>query len=38
MEKKYRVTLTEEERTELGKLVSAGKTAARRLNHAPNLT
>ena len=34
MEKKYRVTLTEEERTELGKLVSAGKTAARRLNHA----
>jgi transposase len=34
MEKKYRVTLTEEERAELGKLVSVGKTAARRLNHA----
>ncbi len=34
MEKKYRVTLTEEERAELGRLVSVGKTAARRLNHA----
>ena len=34
MEKKYRVTLTEEERAELGRLVSVGKTAARRSNHA----
>jgi transposase len=34
MEKKYVVTLTEEERAELQKLVSAGKAAARRLNHA----
>lgn len=34
MEKKYRVTLTEEERAELRKLVSVGKAAARRLNHA----
>jgi hypothetical protein len=34
MEKKYIVTLTEEERAELQKLVSTGKAAARRLNHA----
>jgi len=34
MEKKYRVTLTGEERAELRKVVSIGKTAARRLNHA----
>jgi len=33
MEKKYVVTLTEEERAELQKLVSVGKAAARRLSH-----
>lgn len=32
--KKYTVTLTEEERTELHKLTNAGKGAARRLTHA----
>jgi hypothetical protein len=31
---KYRVTLTTEERTELARLVSAGKGAARKLTHA----
>jgi transposase len=34
MRKKYVVTLTEEERIQLQKLVSVGKSAARRLNHA----
>ena len=34
MEKKYRVTLTDDERTELKTLVSAGKAAARTLTHA----
>jgi transposase len=34
MAKKYVVTLTEEERVQLQKLVSVGKSAARRLNHA----
>jgi transposase len=34
MEKKYIVTLNEEERVELQRLVSAGKSAARRLTHA----
>jgi hypothetical protein len=34
MEKRYRVTLTEEERQELEKMVSAGKTAARKLVRA----
>jgi hypothetical protein len=34
MGKKYVVTLTEEERGGLQKLVSMGKSAARRLNHA----
>lgn len=34
MEKRYRVTLTEEERQELGKMVSAGKAAARKLVRA----
>ncbi len=34
MGKKYIVTLSEEERTDLQKLVSVGKSAARRLNHA----
>jgi transposase len=34
MEKKYRVTLTDEERAELKTLVSAGKAAARTLTHA----
>lgn len=34
MNKKYVVTLTGEERARLQKLVSAGKSAARRLNHA----
>ena len=34
MDKKYVVTLTKEERAELQKLISVGKTAARRLNHA----
>ena len=31
---KYRVTLTEEERTELEQVVSRGKAAARKLTHA----
>lgn len=31
---KYRVTLTEEERTELEQMVSSGKAAARKLTHA----
>lgn len=31
---KYKVTLTEDERTELKKLVTTGKAAARKLNHA----
>ena len=34
MGKRYVVTLTEEERVQLQKLVSVGKSAARRLNHA----
>lgn len=34
MEKKYIVTLTDSERTELHKLISSGKGAARRLAHA----
>ena len=34
MQKKYHVTLTPEERSELQALVSAGKAAARRLTHA----
>ena len=34
MSKRYIVTLTGEERTQLQKLVSVGKSAARRLNHA----
>jgi len=34
MRKKYVVTLTEEERAQLQKMVSTGKAAARRLNHA----
>lgn len=34
MKKRYVVTLTEEERRQLQKLVSTGKSAARRLNHA----
>jgi len=34
MGKRYVVTLTEEERSQLQKLVSVGKSAARRLNHA----
>lgn len=34
MEKRYRVTLTEEERQELEKMVSAGKAAARKLVRA----
>ena len=34
MSKRYVVTLTGEERTQLQKLVSVGKSAARRLNHA----
>ena len=33
MEKKYVITLTEEERAELQKLVSVGRAAARRLSH-----
>lgn len=32
--KKYHVTLTEEERTELERLINAGKAAARTLTHA----
>ena len=34
MEKRYRVTLTQEERQELEKMVSAGKAAARKLARA----
>jgi transposase len=34
MDKKYRVTLTPEERAELGRMVTAGRAAARKLNHA----
>ena len=34
MKKKYRVTLTEEERVMLKKLVSTGKAAARKITHA----
>jgi transposase len=34
MGKRYKVTLTEEERAQLQKLVSMGKSAARKLNHA----
>jgi transposase len=34
MQKKYRVTLTPEERAELSRLVAAGKAAARALTHA----
>ena len=34
MEKKYRVTLTGEERAELGALVSTGKSSASKLAHA----
>ena len=34
MEKKYRVTLTPEERAELQRMVGSGKAAARKLNHA----
>ena len=34
MEKKYRVTLTPEERSELQRMVGSGKAAARKLNHA----
>jgi len=34
MGKRYVVTLTEEERVQLHKLVSVGKSAARKLNHA----
>lgn len=34
MHKKYRVTLTEEERTQLRDLLSSGKAAARTLTHA----
>jgi hypothetical protein len=34
MEKRYRVTLTEEERQELQSMVSAGKAAARKLVRA----
>lgn len=34
MQKKYHVTLTGEERAELRRLISAGKSAARKLNHA----
>ena len=33
-EKKYKVTLTDEERSELRGMVSIGKAAARKLNHA----
>ncbi len=32
--KKYKVTLTEEERAELGHLIGRGKGAARKLLHA----
>ena len=34
MAKKYRVTLTPEERSELERMVGSGKSAARKLNHA----
>ena len=34
VKKKYRVTLTEEERVMLKKLVSTGKAAARKITHA----
>ena len=34
MMKKYIVTLTDEERDQLGQLISAGKAAARKLTHA----
>lgn len=34
MQKKYHVTLTPEERVELGRMISAGKAAARKLVHA----
>jgi hypothetical protein len=34
MAKKYRVTLTPEERSELQRMVGSGKAAARKLNHA----
>jgi transposase len=34
MAKKYRVTLTPEERAELQRMVGSGKAAARKLNHA----
>jgi transposase len=34
MNKKYRVTLTEEERSMLKNLISSGKTTARTVNHA----
>jgi transposase len=34
MQKKYHVTLTAEERAELERMVSSGKSAARKLNHA----
>lgn len=34
MSKKYRVTLTPEERAELQRMVGSGKAAARKLNHA----
>jgi transposase len=34
MAKKYRVTLTPEERAELRRMVGSGKAAARKLNHA----
>ena len=32
--KKYKVTLTEQEREDLGQLISQGKGAARKLRHA----
>ena len=34
MQKKYHVTLTPEERTELGRMITAGKAAAKKLTHA----
>lgn len=34
MKKRYHVTLTPEERCELGQMISAGKAAARKLTHA----
>jgi transposase len=36
-ERKYKVTLTEEERAQLRKMLTSGKTAARKLNHARSL-